>query len=244
MFDFYISPDTGDLVFEDGDFRMTQTKGESLRQRIYITLNCWRGDWFWDTTFGVPYRESILGKPRTKDEVDAIFLSQITQYADEYESLDEFTTTYDRRQRTFDVIFRITVGDGEEATNITLLPADEELYPNPPDNPLEPICPMPINYILSCGNWLAAAGHVWGDNNATEMGNYFYDEDHPDGRPIEPYYYCNESGTPNAEAGNSVEAGEPCGIPLPLTATSDTLVTSYAGSGVIQIVQSDTYPEP
>lgn len=210
MFDFYISPDTGDLVFEDGDFRMTQTKGESLRQRIYITLNCWRGDWFWDTTFGVPYRESILGKPRTKDEVDAIFLSQITQYADEYESLDEFTTTYDRRQRTFDVIFRITVGDGEEATNITLLPADEELYPNPPDNPLEPICPMPINYVLSCGNWLAACG-----NEEAVLGNYFVDEDHPDGYPIDPYYYFGESGGTNREAGdNQMESGNVGNIPL------------------------------
>ena len=89
-FDLFLDPITNDLVVGDGDFTTTQNLAESLRQKLSITLKTWQNEWFMDTTYGTPYRQSILGKPRTQPEVDAIFLSVIGEYSSEIQSIDFF----------------------------------------------------------------------------------------------------------------------------------------------------------
>ena len=47
----------------DGDLDFTLIDGiESLRQRLVQRLLFWRGEWFLDTSQGVPYLPSVLGR--------------------------------------------------------------------------------------------------------------------------------------------------------------------------------------
>lgn len=62
--DIYIDPLTNDLLLDpvEGAFRMCTTIQELTRQRVEITLRTFLNEWFYDTTFGTPYFESIFGK--------------------------------------------------------------------------------------------------------------------------------------------------------------------------------------
>lgn len=208
-FDFLLNEKTNDIVFENGDFVWTKDNTELLRQRISITLQTWQGEWFWDTSFGTPYKQSILGKNRDKKEVDAIFIGIINSF-DDVESLEEFESTYNIGDIRYELSFRVKAVDGDTVVITNVRPDQEEIYPEPIfEEPNTPICEAPTNYILSSGNWLAASG-----NDLAVLGNYFEDQDHPDGSPIVPYAYEGEAGEPEAEAGNDIEAGDSGNIPL------------------------------
>ena len=202
-FDLYLDPYTNDLVMEDGDFRTTQNLAESLRQKLSITLKTWQDEWFMDTTYGTPYRQSILGKPRTQAEVDAIFLSVIGNYNDEIQSVDFFQSNYDRGARDFNLDFRVTAIDGSTVSYDTPVPSDEELYPEPVPIDFEDLCPTNIPYVVESGNWLA---HAAGDDDRVQAGNYFTDDDGV--LPNIPYGYSTEAGEPNTDSGDdNMEAG-------------------------------------
>lgn len=76
MTTFYIDPITHDLDFSSGTVRWTETDAELARQRVAIILNTFRGEWFANINYGVPYIENknnkiqILGKVR-KDIFDS-----------------------------------------------------------------------------------------------------------------------------------------------------------------------------
>lgn len=62
MADLYLDPGTGDLYVPDnGVIRMTSGTLETLAQRLRIKLRTFMGEWFLDTTIGVPYYQDILG---------------------------------------------------------------------------------------------------------------------------------------------------------------------------------------
>lgn len=65
---------------------------ESVAQKIKIRLRTYFGEWFKDTTIGVPYFQEILKKGVSKDYVDTIFIDiirdtdgvlRVTQYISE-----------------------------------------------------------------------------------------------------------------------------------------------------------------
>lgn len=62
MSDLYIDPTTGDLsVSSTGVVRLTSGVLETIAQRLRIKLRTFMGEWFLDTTVGVPYYQDILG---------------------------------------------------------------------------------------------------------------------------------------------------------------------------------------
>ena len=175
-FDLFLDPITNDLVVGDGDFTTTQNLAESLRQKLSITLKMWQGEWFLDTTYGTPYRQSILGKPRTQPEVDAIFLSVIGEYSSEIQSIDFFESNYNRDARDFDLNFEVTAIDGSTVSYDTPLPTEEELYPEPIPVDFEDLCPTNIPYVVEGGNVLSSAAE---DDYRVQSGVYFTDDDGP-----------------------------------------------------------------
>jgi hypothetical protein len=199
MFDLYLDPYTNDLVIENDDFKTTTTLAESLRQRLSITLKTWQGEWFQDTTYGTPYIQSILGKPRTQEEVDAIFLSIIGEYNAEILSVNSFNSNFDRRTRNFDLDFDVTALDGSTLSFGTPLPRDEEIYPDPVDTTITPVCPVNIPFVVECGNWLA---HAAMDDFRVQSGNYFTSDSGE--IPNIPYGYATESGEPFTESGETI----------------------------------------
>lgn len=59
--DLLIDPDTGDLALTEG--AATWATGDALvRQRVGIRLRTETGEWTYDTSMGLPYRQRILVK--------------------------------------------------------------------------------------------------------------------------------------------------------------------------------------
>ena len=55
MEDLYLDPDTNDFVFENGDIKWVPTNQELCRQRIVMALKTFKGEWFRDASYGMPY---------------------------------------------------------------------------------------------------------------------------------------------------------------------------------------------
>ena len=68
MTDLYLDQITNDITIEDGDLVFIDTEQELCRQAVVGTLKTFRGEWFRDIEYGVPWLEnennplSILGK--------------------------------------------------------------------------------------------------------------------------------------------------------------------------------------
>ena len=75
--DFFLDPTTDDWALENGTtIRLCASEQELTRQLLLINLSLFFGEWFANTTIGIPYFESIFGK-NTQNATDAIFRSAI-----------------------------------------------------------------------------------------------------------------------------------------------------------------------
>lgn len=69
--------DAGDLDL-DASGRATLIGGAAqIAQQVRLTLLIFLGEWFLDTTFGMPYFQSILGKGRSVYEIEAIVRQRV-----------------------------------------------------------------------------------------------------------------------------------------------------------------------
>ena len=109
----------GDIVWRNGHLRpeeTTQIRTEVVAQRLLIRLKTFRGEWFLDTEYGVPYW-SILGRKTSKSAVDLIFQKEILS-ENGVKELTFFQSTFANRQ--YSLIFRVKVTSGDETDNITI----------------------------------------------------------------------------------------------------------------------------
>lgn len=67
----------GDLVFTNGATPVTQSNFDVVAQRLKIRLQTFQGEWIFNTQYGVPWFQRILGKKVRKQEVDNIMQQQI-----------------------------------------------------------------------------------------------------------------------------------------------------------------------
>jgi len=127
MFDLYLSEETNDIVYEDGIFQAVSNYRELSRQRLYLRLNTWMEEWFINTEFGVPYRQSIIKKNVTKSEIDAIFISNINS-EDLVDEITEYTSTIDTSARTYTASFTIKITNEDIENPLETTAADEWEY--------------------------------------------------------------------------------------------------------------------
>lgn len=71
-----------DLKISNGDFQLCATDSDSIAQAISIRLKTLAGEWFLDTTIGIPYFTEILGKKRNDRFLRHVLLSQIENIPD------------------------------------------------------------------------------------------------------------------------------------------------------------------
>lgn len=107
-----------DLLFVDNDLVLTETESESLAQRLVVKLKTFQGEWFLDQFEGIPYFQSIFGKNRSKEAVDAIFKRAITDEP-EVASLISYQSTLDNFSRGLSVTFEVQSVNDNEPTLIT-----------------------------------------------------------------------------------------------------------------------------
>lgn len=117
--DLLLNPDTNDLVFVNGQAPVTQLLTVIVAQRLKITLYTFLGEWFLDTTVGVPYFQQIFGKVRTKATIDLIFQRIISGDPDVIEILS-FESSLTSGTRGYSMTFQVRVADNTESLPITI----------------------------------------------------------------------------------------------------------------------------
>lgn len=117
--DLLLNSDTNDLVFINGQCPVTQLLTTVVAQRLKITLYTFLGEWFLDTTIGVPYFQQIFGKIRTKATIDLIFQRIISADPDVIEIL-RFESTLASSTRGYSMTFQVRVSDNTASLPITI----------------------------------------------------------------------------------------------------------------------------
>lgn len=100
-----------DLVFVNGECPVTTGLVDSVSQRLIIRLRTFLGEWFINTTYGVPWLERVLGHKVNRNSVDIVIQENILK--DEGVSqVVEFSSTMDEATRKYSCRFRVRVIDG------------------------------------------------------------------------------------------------------------------------------------
>lgn len=134
MFDLLLDESTNDLILENNDLVLTSTNQEALRQRLSIHLLMYRGEWFLNTEFGVPYMQQLIGIARTKETIDAVLRSEIALETTE-DLIGNFTSNYDNTDtRRYTLSFDVYTSDETLSVSVNSNPATEWVYPVPSPN--------------------------------------------------------------------------------------------------------------
>jgi hypothetical protein len=108
--DIAMNINTNDLVLQDGDLMLIDD-AERVAQQILISLRFWYGEWFLNTSDGVPYLEYIL----IKNPNIAHFRQVLTEAIEQVEgvqSVDSMTIDFDRQGRRLAVDYAVTTNYG------------------------------------------------------------------------------------------------------------------------------------
>lgn len=99
-----------DLLLTSGDLS-TVILDAAIRQNLLQRLQLFLGEWFLDTTSGVPYYQTILVKNPNLDVVQAT-LKDVILSTNGIESLNSFKFEYDNSLRTLTVAFEAKSTNG------------------------------------------------------------------------------------------------------------------------------------
>ena len=123
--DFKLDPTSWDIVWRNGPLRKeetTQPLTETVSQRLKIRLLTFMGEWFLDTTYGVPYWQRMLGiKQTSKAAIDLILQQQILEESGVKEIVS-FNSTFQNRQ--YSLSFSVKVVTGEITSPIIVNPVN------------------------------------------------------------------------------------------------------------------------
>lgn len=109
--DLPIDPDTGDLAIIDGDITLTDG-AEAVRQRLFVRLKTFLGEFFDDPTFGVPYKQNIFTKPTRIALIHATFVSAILGTPGVQRFISPLEFDFIGAIRRFDVSFAVQTDSG------------------------------------------------------------------------------------------------------------------------------------
>jgi len=117
--DLLLDPVSHDCVFINGATPVTLERTEVVAQRLKIKLLTFRGEWFLDLGYGIPYFSRILGHKNKKGVVDQIFQTAILEERGVRE-ITFFESTL--VNRVYSINFRVKVTSGDETETITITP--------------------------------------------------------------------------------------------------------------------------
>jgi len=108
MIDFKLND--GQIVFESGVLQYADG-AERVRQQLEVRLSIFRGDWFLDGEFGVPYLDSILGKRITLNGALSAIRTEILA-VEGVIKLNSFDYNLDRKKKLLSVEFEAQIDYG------------------------------------------------------------------------------------------------------------------------------------
>ena len=114
--DLALSPDTGDLLIENFDAQLVRDL-DSVEQALRVRLQFFLGEWFLDTTAGIPFYEDILIKNPNIPNIESILKAEILETEDVIELLS-FDTTFENRILAVSFKVRTEYGDTDITTSL------------------------------------------------------------------------------------------------------------------------------
>lgn len=105
MYDLALNVKTWDLDIIDGD-AMLIDNAERVSQQIGITLRFWLGEWFLNTTDGMPYLEYILVKNPNMNHVRQV-ISDAIRSVEGVDRIDSLVLDYDSKNRQLYVTYEV-----------------------------------------------------------------------------------------------------------------------------------------
>lgn len=141
--DFYFDPSTGDLDISTG-IKIIDSNPVSLRQRLWMSFNVWQGDWYFDISYGFPYR-SYVGNKVLKVVLDNRIKETIRQQPDVL-SIEDFRSTLDGAKRSYTAYTNVLTTE-QEVVRLAFV-ADSEYNYRVPDEmtSLASLCEDSVNY--------------------------------------------------------------------------------------------------
>lgn len=116
---------THDCLWVNGPLRKSETTQpytETVAQRLKIRLLTFMGEYFWDTSYGVPYWQRLLGiKQTSKAAIDLIFNQKILEEPGVKEIVT-FNSTFSNR--IYSLTFSVRVVDGSVTDVISVSPVN------------------------------------------------------------------------------------------------------------------------
>lgn len=110
MLDIALDAKKHDIVLKDGDIILIDN-AERVAQQIKIQLMTFWGEWFLDTTHGVPYLEYVLIKNPNFTLIRQIFWNEILKVTDVL-SIESLEIEYSSKERSITVEFEVTTEYG------------------------------------------------------------------------------------------------------------------------------------
>lgn len=115
--DLLLDWETNDLIFQNGACPVTTTDFNVVGQRLKIRLQTFQGEYNFNTAYGVPYFQRILGKKIRKQDIDNIF-QQIILEEDGAREIINFRSTL--INLTYNLNFTIRDDKGAISPNISV----------------------------------------------------------------------------------------------------------------------------
>lgn len=101
-----------DIAVVGKDLELILSFEDQVAQRLSIRLKFFKGEWFLNTLFGIPFHQRIFTKEITPAQVDGIFRTAIISTPGVIEILT-FTSTLDVSSREYTLKFSCRVTTGE-----------------------------------------------------------------------------------------------------------------------------------
>jgi hypothetical protein len=110
----------GDLRVEGGVVQLVRD-ADAIAQEVRVTLRWWRGEWFLDTSAGMPYLEQLLGKGISEETIREMLTARIEAVpgVGHVESI-EIDTDRARRVSSIDIVIVTEEGETVELADVVL----------------------------------------------------------------------------------------------------------------------------
>lgn len=109
---------TGDLELSNGDL-VGVSGADGVAQRLLLKLRSFRGEWFLDEAFGVPWYQDVLVRGADTAILHATFTDAISSTPG-VRRLERLVLDWDKTNRRLTVSFKVLTTDGTVETSEVL----------------------------------------------------------------------------------------------------------------------------
>ncbi len=117
--DLKLDLDEHDITIENYDLALVD-KLDQVRQKITIKLNFYSGEWFLDTTVGVPLFDVVFVKNPDLNIIASVMKTEILS-VEGVKSILEYSQTYDSTNRILEITFIADTIYGELEDTVEVL---------------------------------------------------------------------------------------------------------------------------